>query len=32
MDTFEVFKMSFVSSFKARQILSEDEKRKKIKN
>nr|WP_267510782.1 hypothetical protein [Borreliella garinii] len=31
MDTFEVFKMSFVSSFKARQILSEDKKRKRLK-
>ncbi len=32
MDTFEVFKMSVVGSFKARQFLSESEKAQKIKN
>ncbi|MBB6031594.1 hypothetical protein HNR35_000587 [Borreliella spielmanii] len=31
MDTFEVFKMSVVGSFKARQFLSEDEKHKRLK-
>ncbi|PRR17717.1 hypothetical protein [Borreliella burgdorferi] len=31
MDTFEVFKMSVVGSFKARQFLSESEKRKRLK-
>ncbi|WP_151073450.1 hypothetical protein [Borreliella turdi] len=30
MDTFEVFKMSVVSSFKANQLLSEDKKRKRL--
>ncbi|AEL18450.1 hypothetical protein [Borreliella bissettiae] len=31
MDTFEVFKISVVGSFKARQFLNESEKRKKLK-
>ncbi|WPM06037.1 hypothetical protein QIA41_02955 [Borreliella sinica] len=31
MDTFGVFKMSVVSSFKANQLLIEDEKRKRLK-
>ncbi|WKC81508.1 hypothetical protein [Borreliella tanukii] len=31
MDVYEVFKISVVSSFKARQFLSEDEKRKRLK-
>ncbi|WKC75996.1 hypothetical protein [Borreliella valaisiana] len=31
MDAYEVFKMSIVSSFKARQLLSEYEKRKRLK-
>ncbi|EEC20935.1 conserved hypothetical protein [Borreliella afzelii ACA-1] len=31
MDTFEVFKMSVVGSYKARQFLSEEEKHKRLK-
>ncbi|WKC79674.1 hypothetical protein [Borreliella tanukii] len=31
MDVYEVFKISVVSSFKARQFLSEDERRKRLK-
>ncbi|QUG73190.1 hypothetical protein FOV35_02990 [Borreliella afzelii] len=31
MDTFEVFKMSVVGSYKARQLLSEEEKHKRLK-
>ncbi|WKC87950.1 hypothetical protein [Borreliella japonica] len=31
MDTFEVFKVSVVGSFKTKQLLSEDEKHKRLK-